>query len=261
MDDATSDRVSRQDLVRWAICAAAALVAHILFAVVVLAQPDDFDPEAGSPIVMVDLASIASAPSQVPNDLPPAPQVAPELEPQMQQEVEHKDKPPDEQVEETPARDPEDTLPKREPDPPKQEQEQEAKVEQQAQDASRAGAPQNAPLLASLPAAPAPGEVEQPTTAVVAKWERSLVAHLERFEHYPSNADGAWGVASVVFQIDRRGHVFKSRIAQSSGSSVLDQEALAMIERADPLPAPPNNIPDTKLSITTPIRFNPLSQH
>jgi periplasmic protein TonB len=256
MEDATSDRVSRQDLVRWATCAAAALIAHILFAVVVLAQPDDFDPEAGSPIVMVDLAPIASAPSQVPSDLPPAPQVQNESEPLMQEEVEHKEKPPDEQVEETAARDPEVALPKREPDPPKQEQE--AKVEQQAQDDSRAGAPQNAPVLAALPAAPAPGEVEAPTTAVVAKWERSLVAHLKRFEHYPPGADGARGVASVEFQIDRRGHVLKSLIVQSSGSSALDREALAMIKRADPLPVPPSNIPDTKLSISTPISFESL---
>jgi periplasmic protein TonB len=254
MDDATSDRISRQDLVRWATCAVSAVAAHGLLAVAVLAQPDDFDPEAGSPIVMVDLAPIASAPSQAQYDLPPGPEVSDYVPPQKAEEVEHKEKPPDEQVEETPARDPEVTLPKREPDPPKEEQEQEAKVEQQAVVPHLPTAPSNVPVLAALPASPAPGAVEGPTTAVVAKWERSVVAHLKHFEH-PPDAGGPQGVAGVIFEIDRRGHVLNSRIVQSSGSSALDREALAMIKRADPVPAPPNNIPDTRLSITAPINF------
>jgi tetratricopeptide (TPR) repeat protein len=56
-------------------------------------------------------------------------------------------------------------------------------------------------------------------------WERSLVAHLARFRRYPPDAGAAEGVTTVHFQIDRQGHVLKSGIAQSSGSSVLDEEA------------------------------------
>jgi periplasmic protein TonB len=260
MDYATSDRVSRQDLVRWVSCATATLIAHILFAVVVLARPDDFDPEAGSPVVMVDLAPIASAPSQILSDQPPAPQVQTESEARARKDTEQPQTPPQtEDVGQTSARNPEVELAPRLPDQPKQVQE--AKVEQQEQEEVHAAGPQSAPVSAALSAAPAPGEVEGPTTAVVTTWERSLVVRLDRFKHYPPQAAGARGVASVVFQIDRRGHVLKSEIVQSSGSSALDEEALAMIKRADPLPAPPNGLPDAHLSITIPIRYNGLGQH
>jgi periplasmic protein TonB len=258
MDVAASDRVSSRDHVRWVMCAVVAVAAHGLLVVAVLARSDEVS-DAGSPVVMVELAPVASAPSQTRIDAAPAPQVQNYIPPRLAQEVEHKEKPPEEQVEETSARDPEVTLPQRVPDPPKLEQE--AKVEQQAQPEVQAGSPQGAPVTAALPASPAHGEVERPTTAVVARWERSLVARLERFKDYPSQAAGARGVVNVGFQIDRRGHVLNDRIVQSSGSSALDEEALATIKRANPLPAPPNGLPDTRLSITIPIRYDGFGQH
>jgi periplasmic protein TonB len=116
-------------------------------------------------------------------------------------------------------------------------------------------------VTAALPAAPAPGQDEERAAVVLATWERALSARLERFKRYPPQAAGARGVASVVFQIDRRGHVLRSRIVQSSGSSALDEDALAMLKRADPLPAPPDAFPDTQLSFTIPIRYNGFGQH
>jgi periplasmic protein TonB len=83
-------------------------------------------------------------------------------------------------------------------------------------------------------------------------WDRSLQAHLERFNHYEGCASGD---AIVVFQIDRQGRVLKSRIVQSSGSSALDQKALTIIKHADPFPAPPSGLPDRLLSIWVPIRL------
>jgi periplasmic protein TonB len=99
--------------------------------------------------------------------------------------------------------------------------------------------------------APNAWDLEQTT------WQRSLSAHLERFKHFPPEACTS-GDAGVFFQIDRQGHVLKSRIVQSSGSSAFDQEALAMIKRADPLPAPPSGLPDKYLSIWAPIRYHCL---
>jgi periplasmic protein TonB len=103
------------------------------------------------------------------------------------------------------------------------------------------------------------------------RWERSLSAHLERFKHYPRDAVEVFtgdknprhkilcgqegGDTVVVLRIDRQGHVLKSRIVRSSGASALDQETLAMIKRADPLPAPPNGLPDTALTIRVPIHY------
>jgi len=62
-------------------------------------------------------------------------------------------------------------------------------------------------------------------------------------------------VVSLAFTIDRHGGVVSSRIVKSSGSTVLDAEALALITRAAPLPPPPADIADSDLSFVVPIRF------
>jgi protein TonB len=82
-----------------------------------------------------------------------------------------------------------------------------------------------------------------------------LVAHLARFQRYPADARGVEGVVSVAFSIDRQGKVVSSRIVMSSGSPLLDAEALDLIKRADPLPPPPAEISDSQLSFLVPIRF------
>jgi periplasmic protein TonB len=253
MDDLESDHISRQEIVRWGSCAAVALLAHVAFVVAVLARPDESDPDAGSPVVMVDLAPIASAPSQTPSDQAPAPQVQTESEERMRQDVERKEKPPEEQIEETPTRNPEVALPQRTPDPPKEEQQ--AKVPRQAQDASQAAAPQSAAVTAALAAGPAPGANEGPTSVAITRWEISIKVRLEQAKRYPAQAHGAKGIAQVSFSIDRNGHVLSSRIVQSSGLAILDDDVLATLKRADPLPLPPHGIGDDKLSIVTSIRY------
>lgn len=252
MDDATSDRVGGQDLVRWTSCAVVAVAAHGLLAVAVLARPDEMlDP--GSPVVMVELAPIAAAPSPTPSDQPPAPQVQTESEQRVQEDVEQKQKPPEEQVEETHVPNPEVTLPQRVPEPPKQEQE--AKVEQRAQDASQAAAPQGAPVTAALPAAPAPGHNDERAAVAMATWERALSARLEAVKRYPAHAHGETGIAGVTFRVDRNGHVLSARITHSSGFGALDEDAIATLKRADPLPAPPSGLSDEMLTIKTAIRY------
>jgi periplasmic protein TonB len=252
MDYTSSDRLSRQDVVRWTACAAVAVAAHGMLAVAVLARPDEVLDE-GSPVVMVELAPIAAAPSNIPSDQAPAPQVQTESEQVMREDVERKEKPPEEQVEEAPAPNPEVTLPQRVPEPPKQEQE--AKVEQQAQDESHAAAPQSAPVTAALAAAPAPGHNDERAAVAMATWERELSARLEAIKRYPPDARGEKGIAQVAFRIDRNGHVLSRRIIQSSGSALLDADALATLKRADPLPAPPSGISDDMLTIKTAIRY------
>jgi len=253
------ESTDRGELLRWGLSGVAVLAAHSLFIVAVLARADVASPLAGSPVVMVDLAPVATAPSTVQSDQPPAPQVQTESEARAQQDTKQQEKPPEEQVEETPTRKSEIELPQRPPDPPKQQQEE--KVKQEAQDASRAAAPASAPVTAALSAAPAPGESEQPTTAAITRWELSLAARLEASKRYPPRAQGAKGVAGVTFRIDRNGRVLSSKIAQSSGSAALDEEALAAIKRADPLPRPPDGIDETKLSISWSIRYKLPKEH
>jgi periplasmic protein TonB len=82
-----------------------------------------------------------------------------------------------------------------------------------------------------------------------------LVARLVKAQRYPAQARGLQGVVSLAFTIDRHGGVVSSRIVKSSGSAVLDAEALDLIKRAAPLPPPPADIVDSDLSFVVPIRF------
>ena len=64
-------------------------------------------------------------------------------------------------------------------------------------------------------------------------------------------------MVSLAFTVDRKGNVVSSRVEKSSGSSALDDEALAMIKRAAPLPALPPEVADADLTLVLPIRFAP----
>jgi periplasmic protein TonB len=106
--------------------------------------------------------------------------------------------------------------------------------------------PQQEAPAAAAPASPSPE---------IASWQQALAAHLNRFKQYPARGRNAEGVVTVGFNIDRRGSVLSSRIVKSSGSEVLDAEALAVIKRAAPFPRPPAEIADSELSFVVPIRF------
>ena len=55
--------------------------------------------------------------------------------------------------------------------------------------------------------------------------------------------------------MDRSGRVLSSRIDRSSGRPLLDREALAMLDRAQPLPPPPDDVPGATLELVTPVEF------
>ena len=105
-----------------------------------------------------------------------------------------------------------------------------------------------------------PGSASPKLAPAIASWQQAVVARLARFQHYPAQAKGATGVANLSFSIDRQGHVLNSQIIKSSGSAVLDAEALSLMTRAAPLPPPPAAIPDTDLTFVLPIRFEGSSK-
>jgi periplasmic protein TonB len=108
---------------------------------------------------------------------------------------------------------------------------------------------------AAWPAATAPSPPATVSSAA-ANWQKALVARLVCFRRYPPRASGVEGVVSLAFSVDRDGNVVDSRIVKSSGSALLDAEALDLIKRAAPLPAPPTEITDSDLSVIVPIRFS-----
>ncbi len=84
-----------------------------------------------------------------------------------------------------------------------------------------------------------------------------LLAQLNRFKQYPRTARQAHieGVVMLHFVMDAQGKVISYEIAKSSGRPVLDTEALALIQRAQPLPALPADFPTRTLDAIVPIEF------
>jgi protein TonB len=123
--------------------------------------------------------------------------------------------------------------------------------------ASLASAPSAAEMKANRAAAPTPG-AESRNPSAVPNWKSALISRLERAKRYPPQAQsrGEQGVAHLAFSVDRSGGVHQVRIAHSSGSRLLDEATLALIERAAPLPPPPPEIAGAQIAIEVPIRYN-----
>ena len=89
-------------------------------------------------------------------------------------------------------------------------------------------------------------------------WRTKVLALIEKNKRYPEAARPRreQGTAQVSFALDRKGMVTNARVIQSSGSSALDEEAVALLKRAEPFPAPPADFPgDSVVVKRLPIRF------
>ena len=229
---------------RWGACFALAVAFHAAGAAALFARwTEDSNLVAGTAVVMVDLAPVAVSPN-ITTDVAPGPlqQVA-EPEPQPEKPIEKVELPPDPQAEPVVAVTP----------PPKLEPPKEKKPKQKH--ASLASAPTRADQQADRPAAPMPGLSSRNSDALP-NWKTQLVAKLERSKRYPSESRGDQGIAQLAFSVDRQGGVHNARIVRSSGSSVLDHETLALVQRAQPLPPPPPEVQGAQIPISVPIRYN-----
>lgn len=85
----------------------------------------------------------------------------------------------------------------------------------------------------------------------------SLQAWLERHKEYPARAvrRRLEGEALLRFVMTRDGDVIAHGLARSSGSEMLDEEVLAMLERATPLPPLPPDYEAARLELVVPVRF------
>lgn len=113
------------------------------------------------------------------------------------------------------------------------------------------------PLAEALPPAIAAPAVQHGPAEGRETFLGRLLAQLNRFKHYPPEARKAHieGVVMLRFVMDESGHVTRAEIEKSSGRPALDKEALALIERAQPLPALPADFPTRTLDAVVPIEF------
>ena len=125
------------------------------------------------------------------------------------------------------------------------------------------------PAQASSSATPAPAAVRGPqaapfnsdtpsTSAAPASWQSQVLSHLARFKRYPGDARQRKraGAAWVRFRLDGEGKLLSSELLTSSGTVLLDREALQVLQRAQPLPAPPASVlHQGTVSVTLPVSF------
>lgn len=238
-------------------------------------------PPPAPPAVMINLSPIAvSAKSTVDNATPTPPA-------DMSEQAET---PPEEAVEPPPAEEPMPELPPPPPlvnseavlapPPPKQQERKEKAPEKpklekpkpkpkprpkpnkpkkpvedrKASVASRSGGgPKSDTGQAAVAAASAAGTAASEVSR--ASWLGDVRGQIVRNKRYPAEARslGETGTARVAITIGPSGNAASVRLLGSSGSSSIDQEAVAVIYRAAPFPPPPGN-KTTVLNV--PINFN-----
>jgi TonB family protein len=86
-------------------------------------------------------------------------------------------------------------------------------------------------------------------------WQKELLAHLDKFKRYPAERSQKSAEIVVTMTLDRTGHVLSANISRGSGDDAFDHAALAMVERASPVPPPPPLIADEGLDFSLPVIF------
>jgi periplasmic protein TonB len=217
--DLTIPSEHNQGLLRWGACFVVVLLLHGLAVARFLDHADFIDQPQGSEVVEFDVAIGDYTPEQDRIDYTPANPVQQQIKPEEQPEQK------DAQV----------ALPKEEqqpePTPPTPQ------VLPQEEQEARAP-PKVAP-------------------EIVHKWQVTVNTRLNQFKRYPRQARnrGHQGTVKVAFVLDSQGHVVSSKVIKSSGSPILDQETLDLLQRAQPFPVPPNGASERDLFLEVPISY------
>ncbi len=197
-------------------------------------------------------------PATPPAPPPPTPAepeaVLPEAEPQPEQKEPQPEQEKPQPEQRAPQPDPT-------PEPPPTEQAAESPSPEKASSdatASTASAPPDAARQSERAAAPRQG-VERPMADLnqVPSWRDTLLRRLNEAKRYPSRARRLRqeGVGYLRFEMDMEGRVLASGIARSSGYPLLDEETLALLRRAAPLPRPPKALAGQRLEFVVPVEF------
>jgi protein TonB len=123
-------------------------------------------------------------------------------------------------------------------------------------DAVVAAAPSGPPAAAPSPASAAPASGASDGSALAAYLAR-VSAHMQLRLRKPLVAArlGETGEASVHLVFNRAGHVLSVELIKSSGHKDLDEEAIAVVKRSDPLPPIPPDIKADVINAQMPVNF------
>ncbi|NAX48900.1 TonB family protein [Photobacterium halotolerans] len=206
------------------------------------------------PVPVADKPSPFRKPVSPPTASVPEPNIAPDIAPDIKPDIKPKTEP--QLVAE--ARPAEKVLSEQPVEPPPDKTSEATEPTAAAQQAA-ASAPTGvkAQEKAEVITAPMHGQLSKQGAQQKLTWQRLLHAHLEQHKKYPRQAKrfGRQGVPVIAFTMDRNGQVLAVKLVKSSGSGSLDEEAQALVRRAEPLPRPPFGIAGERLTFTVPISF------
>jgi protein TonB len=175
-------------------------------------------PEPPAPVEQVKPEPIKPLPKKIPK---PEPLPIKELSPEP---VQHESPPPPTVITATPKVDvpPVVTVPPPPPEPPK-------KIE--------------------------PNEVD--INAALGQYGNTLGRAIAKYKQYPKIAAmrGWQGECLLDLKLDGSGNVLSASVKESSGHEALDNQALEMVRKASPFPAPPEVLRGRSFNITVPVSF------
>ena len=254
-------------VLRWACAIVLVVAGHVCAAALATInwQPAETQNSAAGPVV-IELAPMPLSPRlDMPDATPgplmdeaePTPQPTKEVVQEMEQELPR--------VEPSPlAPKPEVVLPTRtrvdKEKPKEQRQTEEAPAQQSERKVAAAPLARAPPPIDAKPApvaaAPTPG-LAAALARAKASWEKALVSHLNRYKRYPRTARRRRieGDVRVRFGVDRSGQISAAAVVASSGFAALDEEALAVLQRASPLPPPPAQVRGATFDLVLPLQF------
>ncbi len=269
----------RREFVRWSVCFLVVIATHSAAALALFYERERGEVTDQSPAVIMDFAALPTveapprdiAPGlieQVQTEAAPPPSEAKpdpnrEAEPEKQpQPVEVSEVKPQETTEVKPVVEepvPVKELPQVEnaevtiatavPPPPKP-------VEEEKEESEKKSEKVETPPLATASETTAPTAAALRSASLVS-WKLRISTHLQRYKRYPSAAAarGERGTAELSFTVDRSGHVKVAKLQRGSGHALLDEATVELIQRAQPLPPPPGDVPGTEFSFTVPVKF------
>lgn len=243
----------------WAIAALGALAIHAAVGGLVLHYTRDTATELGAPGLVLDVD--LTAPQREPTDLPVGPDTeASSPSPAVIAQKTVVQKADLQKAIPTQANDPDLAV---SPDEDKKPDQEDPKLAAVAAMPSNSSVPSEVTAIPSVKDAipsqrsvtPSPGTGNSAVRERVT-WEKELAAHFDKFKRYPDDRVGQRAEVVITFILDSMGHVISSRIEKSSGDTAFDAAALAMLQRADPVPPPPPAVADEGLTFTLPVIFH-----
>lgn len=261
---------ARGDLTRWLASAIVVVGLHALGVAALLAWHDPLGVADDASAVVVDLAPYAP-PSESRDDVAPGPIQQQAPAPAPEQKVEAK---PEQKPDESVVAKPEEKVEAK--TEPKAEEKPEEKVEvppapvpplaavppPEAAEPPPPPEPEAQPVPPSnIPPAPvttAPPRPHVASAAEVNEWHKGIFAQIQRHKDYPmaARARAEKGVVQLAFSINRDGHVTASRVAKASGHAALDRAAMETLQKAQPFPPPPADMPGAEFSFTVPVAYS-----